>query len=124
MVSVGVEAVGIDGGKHLRALAARVASGDPENIEAQAARYYFPRLFGAAFTRHKPLWVNGALNYGYAVMRATVARSIVSYGLIPSLGLHHGNSLNAFNLADDLIEVFRPMVDYHVWRLAMWEWKL
>jgi CRISP-associated protein Cas1 len=100
----------------LRALAARVHSGDPHNIEARAARRYWPRLFAdAAFRRHRENEdQNILLNYGYAVLRAIVARAICAAGLHPSLGIHHHNRYNAFSLADDLMEPFRPTVDRSV----------
>lgn len=99
----------------LRAYAARVRSGDPDNIEAQAARVYWQRLFGPAFRRDTDApGVNALLNYGYAVMRAAVARAVVGAGLHPSLGLHHRNQYNSFCLADDLIEPLRPAIDLRV----------
>ncbi len=101
----------------LKALVNRVGSGDPDNIEAQAARDYWPRLFGADFRRHGNDSINAGLNYGYAVLRAFVARSQVAYGLIPAFGIHHDNELNAFNLTDDVMEVFRPFVDHMVFGL-------
>ena len=103
----------------LIALAGRVGPGDDGNAEAQAARLYWPRLFGGGFRRRRhgdsP---NGLLNYGYTVLRATVARHLCAAGLHPSLGLHHHNRFNAFCLADDLMEPFRPAVDRAV--LALW----
>lgn len=101
----------------LKALVDRVGSGDSDNIEAQAARDYWPRLFGADFRRHGNDSINAGLNYGYAVVRAFVARSQVAYGLIPAFGIHHDNELNAFNLTDDVMEVFRPFVDHRVFGL-------
>ena len=101
-------------GQRLHALAQHVTPGDISNHEAQAARSYWPLLFGKSFRRHGTDGINAALNYGYAVARACVARSLVAYGLIPAFGLHHKNDLNAFNLADDLIEAVRPLVDLHV----------
>lgn len=106
--------VGGDESSRLKALVDRVGSGDPDNIEAQAARDYWPRLFGKDFRRHGNDNINAALNYGYAVVRAFVARSQVAYGLIPAFGIHHDNELNAFNLTDDVMEVFRPFVDHLV----------
>lgn len=100
-----------NGASRLRALAARVGSGDPDNIEAQAARAYWPCLFGSGFRRGAGDATNAALNYGYAVTRAFVARAQVAYGLIPAFGIHHDNDLNAFNLTDDMMEVFRPFTD-------------
>lgn len=97
----------------------RVRSGDPENVEAQAARVYWQRLFGTTFHRDKDLTgINTLLNYGYAVMRAAVARAIVSTGLHPSLGLHHHNQYNNFCLADDLLEPLRPAIDLKVFEIS------
>ena len=93
-------------------LARRVRSGDPENVEAQAARRYWPALMGPAFRRDRDApGANALLNYGYAVMRATVARAVIAAGLHPTIGIHHANRGNAFALADDLVEPFRPLVD-------------
>ena len=93
-------------------LARRVRSGDPENIEAQAARRYWPLMMGVDFRRDRQAPdINALLNYGYTVLRAMIARSVVAAGLHPSIGIHHANRGNAFALADDLIEPFRPLVD-------------
>jgi CRISPR-associated protein Cas1 len=101
------------------ALARKVRSGDPENIEAQAARRYWPLLFGKSFRRGRNEGgPNDLLNYGYAVQRSSVARSVVSAGLHPSVGIHHSNQFNAMCLVDDLMEPFRPIVDYTVARLV------
>lgn len=100
----------------VQSLAARVRSGDPDNLEAQAARVYFVALFGRDFQRGQERFYNAALNYGYAVIRAAIARTICSYGLLPAFGLHHCSELNAFNLADDLIEPWRPMLDAYILR--------
>jgi CRISPR-associated protein Cas1 len=100
------------GADALQQLVSRVKSGDPENTEAQAARLYWPALFGADFRRdHTASGRNSFLNYGYAVVRAATARALVGAGLTPALGLHHHQAGNAFALADDLMEPFRPMVD-------------
>ena len=102
---------GADAG--LGELAKRVRSGDAENLEAQGAQRYWPVLFGKSFRRHregKP--PNDLLNYGYAVLRAATARAIVAAGLIPTLGVHHRHRANPFCLADDLIEPYRPYVDW------------
>lgn len=102
----------------LTKLATEVDSGDSQNCEAQAARLYFNVLFDGvshdAFKRHGDDLSNAALNYGYAILRAIIARELVQFGFIPALGIHHCSELNAFNLADDLIEPFRPFVDAHV----------
>lgn len=103
----------------LRGLHRRVRSGDPENIEAQAARAYWPALFGKDFKRSDPdNAVNALLNYGYAVLRSTVARNAAACGLNLSLGLHHRNMRDGFALVDDLMEPYRPMIDFLVLRLA------
>lgn len=103
----------------LSALVAKVRSGDPENIEAQGARRYWPLLLGEDFRRDQTAGgINGLLNYGYTVMRACMARSIVAAGLHPTLGLHHSNEGNAMRLVDDLMEPFRPAIDFKVWSLA------
>jgi CRISPR-associated protein Cas1 len=96
----------------------RVASGDPANVEAQAARLYWSRLFTKFVREDAADRRNMLLNYGYAVLRAGVARALVAAGLLPALGLHHAGGANAFNLADDLLEPFRPFVDEKVWRLS------
>ena len=96
----------------LTALAAKVKSGDPENLEAQGARRYWGLLFGEGFRRDQDGGgLNGMLNYGYTVLRATTARAIVAAGLHTSIGLHHSNDTNAMRLVDDVMEPFRPMID-------------
>jgi CRISP-associated protein Cas1 len=97
----------------------RVRSGDPDNIEAQAARRYWPLLMGADFRRDRNAPdINSLLNYGYTVLRSLVARSVVAAGLHPSIGIHHANRGNAFALADDLVEPFRPLVDLLALKLS------
>jgi len=99
-------------------LVRKVKSGDPENIEAQAARRYWPLLMGETFRRDRDAsGVNSMLNYGYTILRAGVARAVTAAGLHPSLGLHHSNRNNPMCLVDDLMEPFRPIVDYTVSRL-------
>ena len=93
-------------------LARKVRAGDPDNVEAQAARRYWPLLFGREFRRDRRAdGVNAMLNYTYTVLRAGTARAIMAAGLHPSLGLSHRQRGNAFALADDLMEPFRPLVD-------------
>ena len=96
-----------------RALPGEVRSGDPTNLEAQAARVYWQSyLPDEVFRRDADAsGLNSLLNYGYAVVRAALARAIVAAGMLPSLGLNHSNRSNAFCLADDLIEPLRPLVD-------------
>ena len=102
----------------LRNLARQVQPGDPDNIEARAARRYWPSLF-SAFRRDTEASdrTNALLNYGYAVMRGGVARSLAVSGLIPAIGIHHRSQVNPFNLADDIIEPFRPTVDWLVYEM-------
>lgn len=102
----------------LRAMAKKTGSGDPQNFEAQGARLYWPVLMGAGFRRNSnDHGLNAFLNYGYAVVRAVVAQALVSSGLHPALGIHHCNRKNPFCLADDLIEPYRPVVDWIVHHL-------
>ncbi|MBO5974873.1 MAG: type II CRISPR-associated endonuclease Cas1 [Paludibacteraceae bacterium] len=92
----------------------RVKSGDSENLEGRAAVYYWQNLFGHinGFNRDREgIPPNNLLNYGYAILRAVVARSLVSSGLLPTLGIHHHNRYNAYCLADDIMEPYRPYVD-------------
>ncbi|MCC1494942.1 type II CRISPR-associated endonuclease Cas1 [Cognatishimia sp. F0-27] len=97
----------------------KVVSGDSTNVEAQAARYYWPRMMGQEFRRDRTAPdLNALLNYGYTVLRAATARAVVAAGLHPTIGLHHSNRGNAFALADDLMEPFRPLVDCCVRGLA------
>lgn len=96
-------------------MAEQVLSGDSGHMEAAGAAYYFPQMFGPGFTRgDEEDGRNAALNYGYAILRGYIARTLASYGFLPQLGLNHKSELNAFNLADDLIEPFRPVVDCYV----------
>jgi len=104
----------------LIALSGRVRSGDPSNIEAQASRRYWPALFAdESFRRDRNAEdQNRFLNYGYAILRAIVARAATAAGLHPSVGIHHHNRYNSFCLADDLMEPLRPRVDRAVWELV------
>lgn len=99
-----------------------VRSGDPDNLEARAAAYYWKTLFcgsvdGFIRGRHEDT-PNDLLNYGYALVRATVARALVSSGLLPTLGVHHHNKYNAYCLADDIMEPYRPFVDKLVYQIV------
>lgn len=106
--------MGLDSYDKLLAMTKEVQSGDKTHVEAKAAAYYFRALYGDDFTRDNECIINSAMNYAYAIIRGLIARSIVCYGLEPSLGMFHHSELNSFNLADDLIEVFRPLVDLYV----------
>lgn len=99
---------------NMDAWAKQVKSGDADNLEGRAAAYYWQNLFGdiAGFHRDREgVPPNNMLNYGYAILRAIVARSLVGSGLLPTLGIHHHNRYNAYCLADDIMEPYRPYVD-------------
>ena len=97
-----------------------VKSGDVDNREGIAARVYFSELFGDTFTRDRSVpGINALLNYGYTILRAATARALISSGLFPSIGIFHHNRSNAFPLADDIMEPFRPFVDEIVYDLAL-----
>ena len=105
--------------KHLEVMALRVSEEDAGGKEAQAAAYYWRELLGPEFRRDKNgKDINALFNYGYAILRACVARAIVGTGLHPALGIFHHNRSDNFALANDLMEPFRPLVDW----LAMKEW--
>lgn len=100
--------------KCMRVWVADVKSGDPDNLEARAAAFYWKNLFADidGFTREREgIPPNNLLNYGYAILRAVVARALVTSGLLPTLGIHHHNRYNAYCLADDIMEPYRPYVD-------------
>lgn len=100
--------------RKLEALADEVELGDSGNREGIAARLFFRALYGSEFIRSDDSGVNSALNYGYAIMRSAVAKTLVAYGYNCVLGIHHINEANPFNLADDLMEPLRPFVDLWV----------
>jgi CRISPR-associated protein Cas1 len=103
--------------EYIDLLISRIKSNDKENIEAIVAAYYFKELFGKDFSRNNPENINNAvLNFGYAIFRSSICRYLIAYGLNPAFGIHHSSELNSFNLADDLIEPFRPIVDNYVAR--------
>ncbi|MDZ8119914.1 type II CRISPR-associated endonuclease Cas1 [Pontiella agarivorans] len=117
-----LERTGSGGAEALRRHAASVKSGDTDNREGAAARIYWQNLFGEDFRRERfggsP---NHLLNYAYAILRAAVARSLVGSGLYPAIGIHHHNKYNAFALADDVMEPYRPYADdvvYGIWSAA------
>lgn len=99
-------------------LAKQVKSGDTDNREGMAARLYWKKLFGENFIRDRNGdWPNAPLNYGYVVLRAAVARALTGSGLLPSFGIFHSNRYNAFCLADDIMEPYRPFVDLCVYNI-------
>ena len=97
----------------------RVQSGDKTNLEAQAAQRYWPRLFGKTFRRNRfgdgP---NALLNFGYSVVRSATARSLCMSGLHAGIGLFHHNRSNSFPLADDIMEIWRPFIDFRVYQIT------
>ena len=114
-----LDKVGQDG-SCLRPYYANVKSGDSDNREGIAARLYFQNLFGGDFIRDRNAsGINALLNYGYTILRAAVSRAIVSSGLFPAIGIFHHNRSNAFPLADDLMEPYRPFVDEIVYDLTL-----
>jgi CRISPR-associated protein Cas1 len=111
-----------EGESELTHIMKTVESGDRTNREAYAAMQYFKYLFDGQFIRRSDDPTNWQLNYGYAIMRGAVARSLSNYGFTTCFGLSHDNQLNSFNLADDLMEVFRPVVDLHVVKQDTEDW--
>lgn len=110
-----MERLGGKNSKRLLTLADEVKNGDPSNCEAQAARIYFQELGPEGFVRDRDGdWPNAPLNYGYAILRAATARALVGSGLACFRGIHHHNRYNAFALADDMMEPYRPFVDQYV----------
>lgn len=105
-------------GSILRPLYENVKSGDADNREGIAAKMYWPTLFGDGFIRSREgATPNHLLNYGYSILRAATARALMGAGLLPSFGIFHRNRYNAFPLADDIMEPFRPYVDEAVYKL-------
>ncbi len=105
--------IGIECG-NMRAWVKAVKSGDSDNLEGRAAAYYWHNIFGdiVGFRRDRDgIPPNNLLNYGYAILRAVVARALVGSGLLPTFGIHHHNRYNAYCLADDIMEPYRPYVD-------------
>lgn len=98
-------------------LSKKVVLGDTKNCEGIAAAKYFKAIFGSEFSRDEPIWINSALNYVYAIIRSCVVRNIVASGLLPIFGVGHDNIFNNFNLADDLMEPYRPFGDELVLKL-------
>lgn len=103
-----------DGFEELKTFISQVDPHDQTNREGHAAKVYFNRLFGKDFIRDGEDAINWGLNYGYALLHALITRQIVSKGYLSEMGIHHINEYNQFNFASDLIEVFRPIVDYIV----------
>ncbi len=114
-----LQLAGIDN-KRLLALVPQIQSGDPDNIEGRAASVYWKLLFEELpFVRDRfGLMPNAHLNYGYAILRAIVARALVGSGLLPTLGIHHSNKYNAYCLADDIMEPYRPFCDLIAYQMV------
>lgn len=107
------------GGDCLKPLVANVKSGDSDNREGMAAKLYWGRLFGTDFKRDRyGGFPNALLNYGYTILRAAVARALLGSGLMPNIGIFHKSRYNAFPLADDIMEPYRPYVDDIVYDLS------
>ena len=105
--------------QQLLLLAKKVTSGDPQNIEAQAAKKYWQKLFDKNFRRdYSNVGINSLLNYGYTILRSSASRAVFACGLIPAIGIHHSNMENAFCLVDDLMEPYRPIVDFMVKKIS------
>lgn len=110
--------------KNMKRWADDVRSGDPDNVEGHAAAYYWRNFFSTitgleTFTRSREgIAPNNILNYGYAILRAIVARALVTSGMLPTLGIHHHNRYNAYCLADDIMEPYRPYVDELVFAIV------
>lgn len=107
--------------KYLENLCTKVKSGDSDNCEAKAANYYWKHLFPDFLEFRRERYgppPNNLLNYGYAILRALVARGLVSSGLLPTLGIFHRNQYNAYCLADDIMEPYRPFVDMEVFQIV------
>ena len=93
----------------------KVRKGDSTNIEGISARIYFKELFGNEFIRFNETIENYCLNFSYHIVRTIISKEIIARGYIPSVGINHKNQYNVFNLSDDIIEVYRPIVDYYVY---------
>lgn len=104
----------VETAKRLGALRQSVQSGDTDNREAVAAKLYWRAYFGSQFKRQSDQWHSSALNYGYAIIRSGLAKYLAAAGFLPAIGLHHRSQLNAWNLADDLLEPFRPIIDRYI----------
>lgn len=106
----------IEQAAQLMSISKSVLSGDTTNREGYAARVYFKSLFGENFTRDAENNINAGLNYGYAILRSFISKTLIAYGLESSCGIHHKSQLNQFNLADDIIEPYRPIIDNYVYQ--------
>lgn len=113
-----LEIFSLNSAQMVRNLASKVLLNDKDNKEAYGARVYFLSVFGDEFVRRDADFINSMLNFGYALVRSKIARTIAAKGLMPQLGIYHDSFLNNFNLADDMIEPYRPFVDaYVLWYL-------
>lgn len=110
-----IKSLDICGNEYLEKISGDVLSGDLDNREAIAAKFYFSKLFGTGFSRQIPSEINSALNYGYTILLSAFNRAIVNLGYNTQIGIFHDNQFNWFNLSSDLMEPFRPLVDYEVY---------
>lgn len=100
---------------NMESLRDELVVGDKTNREGHVAKVYFNSIYGGGFTREDDSLPNACMNYGYSIIRAQIARSVTSLGLLPMLGVFHKNEYNSFNLVDDLMEPFRPLMDYYLY---------
>ncbi len=107
----------VDKVEQIKSLIKLVEVDDPKNREGTVSRIYFKELFGETFKRFDEDLINYSLNYIYQIIRSKIAQEIVAYGYLPSYGIHHKSEFNSFNLADDFIEPFRAICDYHVYSI-------
>lgn len=103
-----------EGYAHLMKLSKEVVRNDNTNREAVAAKYFFSQMYGVEFIRFKEDKINSCLNYGYAILVSSITKELISYGIDPKFGIWHSSKSNALNLSYDIVEVFRPIVDYYV----------
>lgn len=103
-----------EGYEQLMKLSKEVERNDKSNREAVAAKYFFSQMYGSEFIRFKEDKINSCLNYGYAILVSSITRELISYGIDPKFGIWHSSKSNALNLSYDIVEVFRPIVDYYV----------
>lgn len=107
----------------LQSYIAEIQYGDSTNREGHAAKVYFNTLFGKEFTRTSDCNINAALNYGYSIILSSFTREIVANGYITQIGLFHDNMFNQFNLASDLMEPFRPIIDQTVYDMELYKFE-
>jgi len=105
----------------LKSFKNEILPGDKTNREGLAAKVYFRAVFGSAFKRFDDDVLNAGLNYGYSILRSQISKTVIAKGMTPMLGFFHHGPNNAFNLSDDFLEVFRPLVDFYVYQNLRYE---